>query len=361
MIKKQRECGIDLLRICGLFCIILAHVHPPVLINQIRNFDVPLMVIVAGLSLSASHTYNLTFGKYLKKRALRLVIPVWTFLTIFFSFTFLQFMFLKQPFPFSFVEIKNSFMLLNGNGIGYVWIFRIFLLVSLTSGILNLLNNKVKNNINYFGVLLILWLVHELLLYYFKLQIYTFPITNILIDNFLLNILPYSIFFGIGVRLPKLSTKYLILCSFFLFVAFLFFSTYLFIQNGHFTLTQNFKYPPQFYYASYSVFISVLLYLFVFKMNFFNLFKQKHFTTIIIFLSTSSMWIYLWHIFVLYNLVWAGHKLPNFFNNYISHFFIVACLAVILTFLQKKLFGFLLRYFHHETWCKKTIKVCFLS
>ena len=45
---------IDFLKLLGLFCIILAHVNPPAIIMQIRNFDVPLMVILSGFLASKS-------------------------------------------------------------------------------------------------------------------------------------------------------------------------------------------------------------------------------------------------------------------------------------------------------------------
>lgn len=40
---------IDFLKLVGLFCIILAHVGPPAVVMQLRNFDVPLMVILSGM------------------------------------------------------------------------------------------------------------------------------------------------------------------------------------------------------------------------------------------------------------------------------------------------------------------------
>lgn len=357
MVDKKREFGIDLLRLCGLLCIMLAHVQPPAVINQIRNFDVPLMVIVAGLSLSASHTSNLTFWQYLKKRVPRLVLPVWTFLIIFFIYTFLLFSVFNKPYPFSEVEILDSFMLLHG--IGYVWIFRIFLLVALTSWALNSLNCKLKSNIKYFGVLFTCWLIYELLIYIFESQLNTSGIVKIFIYDILLYMIPYTIFFGIGIRLSQLSTKFLILILVFLFVGFSSLSIYFFAQKGYFILTQTYKYPPKFYYSSYSIFISILLYISVFKMNILDIFKRKYIKTIILFLNTSSMWIYLWHIFVLYNLMWAGYSFPPFLNNYIAKFIIVCFLSVILTFFQKSLLKLLSRYFNEDSWGIKTIKICF--
>ena len=43
-----REKKIDVLKFIGLFCIILAHVNPPQIIFQIRNFDVVLMILLSA-------------------------------------------------------------------------------------------------------------------------------------------------------------------------------------------------------------------------------------------------------------------------------------------------------------------------
>jgi fucose 4-O-acetylase-like acetyltransferase len=52
MEKKQRVKSVDFLRFLGLSLIILAHVTPQGLVFQIRNFDVPLMVFISGVSFA---------------------------------------------------------------------------------------------------------------------------------------------------------------------------------------------------------------------------------------------------------------------------------------------------------------------
>ena len=37
----------DLLKVIALICILLAHVNPPGVIFQLRNFDVPLMILIS--------------------------------------------------------------------------------------------------------------------------------------------------------------------------------------------------------------------------------------------------------------------------------------------------------------------------
>ena len=48
----NRDISIDLLRFVGLSCIIFAHIDAPFVLNQLRCFDVPLMLFVSGLTCS---------------------------------------------------------------------------------------------------------------------------------------------------------------------------------------------------------------------------------------------------------------------------------------------------------------------
>ena len=81
----MRDEKIDFLRFLCLAMIILAHMYPPGIIFQIRNFDVPLMVLVASLSFRASFRAQ-AYMSYLWSRAKRLILPVWIFLSIYFLF-----------------------------------------------------------------------------------------------------------------------------------------------------------------------------------------------------------------------------------------------------------------------------------
>lgn len=101
MNKFKRELSIDLLRTIGLLCIVLAHVSPPKIVQQIRSFDVPFMVLISGILFRLSNNNNNNFSfKYIYKRFIRLVLPVWVFLLLFFSTLILLSFFkvLKNPY-----------------------------------------------------------------------------------------------------------------------------------------------------------------------------------------------------------------------------------------------------------------------
>lgn len=54
MAKQRRDSSVDYLRVVGLLLIILAHVHAPKIVHQIRTFDVPLMVFTSGMCYAIS-------------------------------------------------------------------------------------------------------------------------------------------------------------------------------------------------------------------------------------------------------------------------------------------------------------------
>jgi fucose 4-O-acetylase-like acetyltransferase len=83
-IANGRDFGLDVLKVVGLFCIILAHVKPVDIVFQVRNFDVPLMVFLSGFSFYISGGVKGSYREYFFKRVKRLVIPVWIFFCLFF-------------------------------------------------------------------------------------------------------------------------------------------------------------------------------------------------------------------------------------------------------------------------------------
>lgn len=80
-----RKDYIDLLKTIGIFGIIAAHVGSPQWVMMIRNFDVPLLVILSGL-LSRGKSKS-GWIPYVFKRVKRLLIPTYVFLTFYFTVT----------------------------------------------------------------------------------------------------------------------------------------------------------------------------------------------------------------------------------------------------------------------------------
>ena len=119
--KNERNYYLDFLKFLGLSLIILAHVPIPNWLAAIRNFDVPLMVFVSGCLSNGSLGRSDGLFAYYKKRFLRLLVPTWIFLTIYFG---IFLVFGKNGLPAKETILKSY--LLQNDSIGYVWIIRIY-------------------------------------------------------------------------------------------------------------------------------------------------------------------------------------------------------------------------------------------
>ena len=78
-------------------------------------------------------------------------------------------------------------------------------------------------------------------------------------------------------------------------------SAFSILSTGSYLSTQTCKYPPRLYYLSYGIFISFLL-LSVTEVLPISLYKSR----IIVFISKHSLWIYLWHIFIVFIVEQSG-------------------------------------------------------
>lgn len=168
-------------------------------------------------------------------------------------------------------------------------------------------------------------------------------------QGILFTIIPYGIILFIGTRLHTFSkNNILILCS----ISFLIFSAYaviLYTLKGHLLPTQSYKYPPTAYYISYAMFASTFLY-WVSQTKIFSLIPGKSFIS---FLGRSSLWIYLWHIFILYFISWSHISI-----NFYSKFVVVLSVALGVASLQKAMLGKVLSSINSQR-TKKFLKTVF--
>lgn len=87
MTSISRDNKIDFIKFIGLSLIILAHVHPPFVLFQIRCFDVPLMLFASGLAFSGKSIDN--YIKFVLPRTKRLICPLYVFLSVYFAILFI--------------------------------------------------------------------------------------------------------------------------------------------------------------------------------------------------------------------------------------------------------------------------------
>lgn len=130
----KRSTQIDLLRLLGLALIVLAHVSPPFWLYQLRNFDVPLMVFLSGLGSARKEPGVGAYFAYAGKRFVRLIVPTWIFLTIFFALMAVLRRVGVSKFDYTPQMVATSFLL--WGGIGYVWIIRVFFCIALIAPLL---------------------------------------------------------------------------------------------------------------------------------------------------------------------------------------------------------------------------------
>ncbi len=295
----MRDNRIDLLRFIGLAMIIFAHIGPPSVLFQLRNFDVPLMVLVSGMAFGLSYKASEAYLSYIWKRIMRLLFPVWIFLTIYFIILAI---FQSDSAVLNFKTIFTSYTLIDG--IGYVWIIKVFLLVALVSPFIFTYNKNTNSHSIYFLVLTTYFLVYEIMRY-LSLP-YIHEGIGRLISLITHDIIPYSIVFAVGLRLPSLNKNQLLSFSFFNLGILILIGIGLFLLHGEFIATQQFKYPPSIYYFSYSFFVSCLLWIYINSIElFFDKIKIKN---IVLFIAQNTIWIYLWHI-PLINLIHTNFAL----------------------------------------------------
>ena len=310
----RRDLRLDYIRVIGILLVIMAHTSLNNYVSNIRPFDVAMLVCVAGASYSFSKpiTSFKEYLNYLKKRFIRLVIPVWLFLTFYFALTFL----LSGEMIYSFSTMASTYLLLNG--IGYVWIFRIMLMMALINPLLRIISDKFNSSFSKALMLeLALLILNELLgiicIYVFGDSI-LFKIIKMTVCYFI----GYGILSIMGMIFIKLKTNDLVKLIVINGVIVLL-STYIY---GVFS-PSDFKYPPMAQFICYGLFACILFYL---------LFSWKTSSNVtinkaVVWLSKYSLNVYLAHILVIF--------LSGYFNlefTPIIHYLVIIGVSISITY-----------------------------
>ncbi|MEH2104737.1 acyltransferase [Nostoc sp.] len=333
-----RDIRFDILKTLGIFSIILAHIIPQNIFFNIRNFDVPLMVIVSGsLFYCSSYKKNYSLLTYLHRRIPRLIAPVWLFLSFYFISISVVSYLLGKDYPFLLKKhIINSFLLLDG--IGYVWVIRVFILMAIISTIIMNLYKSCRSKNHFFTVLLFIYICYEILLKIATtINLVNIPFLSSLINNYVFYTISYGCLFGLGIALPTMKRKSILVVAGVFLTVFLLVAGYLSYTQGVIPSMQNFKYPPRIYYLSYGIFMSMLTFSVVdILCKKYNLNNQENpIVKAIVFISTSTLWIYLWHILFLYLKQSLVQIKPDIATNYIIFFLLITILSVTATYIQK--------------------------
>lgn len=281
---KKRDVSIDLLRTIGFICVVLAHIDPPNFIFELRGFDVSLMVFASGMSYAINPKgikSVQSYVEYVISRFFRLVVPTW--ITLMFFFIIFGGVIGKhvEGLSFSLNEIIMSFSLLDG--IGYVWIMRVFFILAVFAPLFAIELNKmeVKMALTILALCLLIcellaWIVVPRRGFFWRL-----------FEWYGLYLLSYGVVFILGMIARKIDRKTIGLIAFISLIIVLIRWSFL----GRVAM-KSLKYPPRLVYLLYGIGCSLLCFLLANS----KLGQKMGENRVVQFISRNSMELYLWHI-----------------------------------------------------------------
>lgn len=356
---RDRDLRCDILKAIGLLFIILAHTIRDSGFFEFTNFNVPLMVIASGMLFDKTNRDRSISGwQYLRKRIPRLILPVWCFLIFFFILAYGVSLYEGKSYRFSPMAVLQSFAFISSPGIDFVWIIRVFVLVAIVSPLLLKFKQRCAGTLYFPIAILGLYTLYEFWLTNLNgaiekwlsipvnsatgrsiLNYASGAIREIWVYQILFFLLPYACLFAVGMMFPNLKNRS-IFAIFLIFLGIFLALTSEF--GGAMVPLQTYKYPPRIYYLSYGIAISSFLYwgLTWLDRTFPKFLSTSNpLTSGLVFFSSSTLWIYLWHdVFLRYSFY--VHKflfLPDFFWKFPFQFLLVVILSVGITYLQKQI------------------------
>lgn len=316
---------IDILRVIGLFCVILAHVFPPYYLSVIRTFDVTLMVFVMCWSFLIGNKKE-SYSCYIIKRFKRLVVSCWLFLMIYYlAFALFSIVFGTQ---FTYTLSDIIITVFTFENFGGTWVIRVYFTIALVLPLAKYLLSGIKNRYQEFIFWLLLGIIYVM---YYSLFV-------------LLNKSYNEIFRFITITLG-METIGWIICAFVfskiiygnkkITYYFIISLVIFFICGVHYKWSsiEIYKYPPRLYYISYGLMISLLL-VWIFngkckERNISDIVCERF--TFITWLSKNSLWIYYWHLLYLSLFRFILAKV-SLLNKWFILYAIVLIFSIVTTF-----------------------------
>lgn len=338
----QRDDKLDILKCIAFLCIILAHTNPPDIVFRLRNFDVTMMVLLCGSSFYLSSLRKpVSYKSYLVKRIHRLILPTWIFLVLFFLLFYTLTRLTHLDYPFTAAKTAASFLLVDG--IGYVWIMRIYFLCAVVSPAVLWISRHISSTARYFAFLLVVYVC------YLGLNTICSQLSgNVyqLLRNTVIDALGWGVICAVGIRLMQMSRKELAGYA-------LVFSVIHILLMCHydFATTQNWKYPPRLYYTSYGIAVSLWLYC-ALQSRAAHRLQHLHPIRYIRIISEHSSQMYFWHIIGIYLLRLYGSAVPVLRNSSALKFCFLFTFALIGAALQERILKSVKEHFTHFPACK---------
>lgn len=309
---ENRYNYIDFLRFIGLSLIILAHVHAPNIIHQIRCFDVPLMLFVSGLAYGNKDVKS-SWKQFYLPRIKKLLIPVYLFVMIDLA------AYIITNRTLSTQTVIRTFFLCEDGAVGYIWIFRVFILIMLVTPFLSRINRKMSYK--RFCIFMLSLYILQWFLVWFMRYISIEPLISVYRET-LPYLVGYAIPFLLGLRLRQTDKKQE--NAFLITIIIVSITVLCLFYIQHHTIiepTPYFKYPPRSYYIIYGLFASAALWKLRHTLN--PLANSK----LVLFIGRNTIWIYLWHIVF---VTIANHL----FENWLLKYFLTYSLALLFYQIQ---------------------------
>lgn len=315
---KQRNVTIDYVRSICMLCIILAHVNPPELLHQLRSFDVVGLVLISSMCMKPV-AGSKPYLNLLKRRVKRLLVPTYVSITIVLVGTYVLCRILQINYIYRLSDILSSYLLIEG--IGYVWIVRLFFLIAVASPLLIKLR-QVNTAVCYSTFVALLCLCKLIYLHMpsNKLAFY-------IIYYFVLYTVGYLIIAGIGFRLCVKDNRAVIKLAIGSLAVFCCYKliTRVFLEAPLLVLE---KHPPMLDWITYGLVVFCLIYLIV------DRYKEKlsalRISKYVIWFSVNSFTVYFIHIFVLMFLGLLGVFESRLFSSFVVRYLFVLILSVLL-------------------------------
>ena len=307
---KDRLYHIDRLKVLGLFLVILAHVDLPLWLAKLRSFDVPLLVFVSAYLARRTYKGD-NIISYYKKRFVRLAVPAWIFACFFWI---VQSIVLSPP-TFADIIMGVTFQR-DTNLLGMLWVIWVYIVCALLIPIISKMNNSFKTH--FWGVLL--------LILYQVLCSCTLLSENRVLYCTIFTAIPYGFITYLGYWYSNMNTKNKYTLSLGSLLVFCLMTLGLWLRNGNVFPVTDYKYPAQIYYLCYAIPIVVLLF------ELLPRFDKYKASRIVQFISKSSLWIYLWHILILYAVKMIIENPAYWWLQYM----IVIVISVCVTWIQNK-------------------------
>jgi peptidoglycan/LPS O-acetylase OafA/YrhL len=328
--SKDRDFALDLVRAIAIIEVVFAHANPPPVLDQLRNFGVPLLLVISGMAFSLRYQVRpFGFPAHVARRLRQLLVPTWLFLAIYFALMFMLNSTGILPSKIGPQYIIDSILL--QNSAPFVWVIRVNLLVSLIAGLLLFVDRRA-NNLALVAVVLLMLVANDLLWRAFI----TSPLarTDIAyhIESNAFYALSYGAMFLLGMRLARLP-RWSVLAlaalagSIFAGIAFWYWS-----ETGVFVATNAFKYPPRAYYIAYALMLSLAL--LAFRHELAALVPPGWPRALLGFIGANTLWIYLWHILAL-RIVDRMVELGGLPDHWAAVWIATLALSALATWLQQ--------------------------